>query len=295
MNKIALITGASGFVGPYLRKELEDNVYKVYGLDRSENSDYQVDILNYDSVLNAISEINPDFVFHLAGFSSVKDSFNKPDLCKKINVDGTKNLLKAIENVNKQIRILTVSSAQVYGNPKYLPIDENHPLESSSPYSESRILQEKFSLESNLNVIISRSFNHTGPNQQLGFVCPDFISEVKMVLSGEKEFISVGNLEAKRDISDVRDVVRAYRTLLEKGTVGEIYNICSGKEISVQEILNKIIKIAGLNSSRICVDKNKFRPVDVPSIYGDNSKMKNLGWEPQYSIDQTLEDMWNER
>jgi GDP-4-dehydro-6-deoxy-D-mannose reductase len=188
--------------------------------------------------------------------------------------------------------VLIISSAHVYGEPEYVPIDELHPLNPNSPYAKSRVEQEKLVNDFDLDIIISRSFNHTGPGQQTGFVCPDFINEAKRLLSGEIESIKVGNLEAKRDISDVRDVVNAYKLLLEKGESNSIYNVCSGSAISIQYILDTVLEIAGLDSSNVEIDKEKYRPIDVEKMYGDNSKIKNLGWHPKYRIEKTLEDMW---
>lgn len=295
MKKKVLVTGASGFVGPYLISELEKSGYEVFGVDRNAGSNYQADLLDRDSLDKVMKEVLPDYICHLAGFSSVKDSFDNPELCKKINVDGTENLLFSVKRFCPNARILIVSSAHIYGNPEYNPIDELHPISSNSPYAESRILQEKLVLSSELDVVISRSFNHTGPAQQRGFVCPDFIYGAKELSAGKREEIRVGNLSAERDISDVRDVVRAYRILLEKGKKGEIYNVCSGTPVSIQYILDTILNLAKIDSSKVVVDPEKFRPVDVPIMYGDNSKLKKLGWEPEFGIEETLRDMWGKK
>lgn len=292
MSKKILVTGASGFVGPYLVSELESSGYEVYGMDRSPDSSYQADLLDVESLSRIMKDIVPDYVCHLAGYSSVKDSFDNPDICKKINVKGTENLLSSIEEVNRQAKVLIVTSAHVYGEPEYNPIDELHSLNPNSPYAESRVEQEKLAMDSELDIVISRSFNHTGPGQQTGFVCPDFIDEARKVVAGQLNEIRVGNLSAERDISDVRDVVCAYRLMLEKGENKEIYNVCSGYPTSIQYILDQVIKLAGINPSRVVVDKEKFRPVDVPIMYGDNAKIMTLGWVPQYKVETTLRDMW---
>ncbi len=295
MKKRVLVTGASGFVGPYLVAELENSGYEVFGMDRSAGSDFQADLLDPDSLDQVVRKTDPDYICHLAGFSSVKDSFDNPELCKKINVDGTRNLLSSVKRFCPNARVLIITSAHVYGEPEYNPIDELHPLNPNSPYAESRVEQETLVLDSGLDVVISRSFNHTGPGQQRGFVCPDFIYEVKELLAGKCEEIKVGNLSAERDISDVRDVVKAYRLLLEKGKTGEIYNVCSGRAVSIQSILDSILSLAELDASKVIVDPEKFRPVDVPLMYGDNSKIKKLGWEPEIGIEETLGDMWEKK
>ena len=301
--KSALITGISGFVGPYLAKELIQNKYDVFGLDRSgkNNPDskfeiqdshiLQCNLLDKNNVFKVINEIRPDYIFHLAGFSSVKDSWEKPELCRKINVEGTKNLLEGIISAKLDPKILIVTSAEVYGKPKKLPLKETSPLSPESPYAKSRVEQEKL-LENykNLNWIISRSFNHTGPGQQPIFVIPEFAKQLVEIKKGKIEpKIMVGNLEAKRDFSDVRDIVQAYRLLLEKGRKHEIYNVCSGKSYIIRDLLNKLIKIVG-KEVQVEIDKNKFRPVDIKELRGDNSKIRELGFENTFDIEQTLRD-----
>ncbi len=298
--KKALITGISGFVGPYLAKELKKHKYDVFGLDRTGGlitdkiKIEKCDLLDKENVFEVINEIKPDFVFHLAGFSSVKDSWDKPELCKKINVEGTRNLLDAIMKAKLNPKILIITSAEVYGKPKKLPLKETFTLSPESPYAKSRVEQEKLLLNyKNLDWIVSRSFNHTGPGQQPIFVIPEFakqLAEIKLKKSKPKIF--VGNLKAKRDFSDVRDVVAAYRILLEKGKSHEIYNVCSGKSYVVKSLLSRMIKMSG-KKVNVVVDKDKFRPVDIMDLKGDNKKFKKLGFKFKYSINKTLKDSLN--
>ncbi len=304
MFKNALITGISGFVGPYLAQELIKHGYEVFGLDRAGNnqldSRFQIqdshilkcDLLDKNDILKTINKIKPKYIFHLAGFSSVRDSWNKPELCRKINVEGTKNLLDSIIEAKLNPRILIVTSAEVYGKPKELPLKETSPLFPESPYAKSRVEQEKLLKNyKNLDWIVSRSFNHTGPEQQPIFVIPEFAQQLINIKNNKIEpKIMVGNLEAKRDFSDVRDVVRAYRLLLEKGKMHEIYNVCSGKSYMIKNLLNKMIKIIGKKVD-VEIDKNKFRPVDIEELRGDNSKIRELGFENRFGIEETLEDM----
>jgi len=173
----ALITGATGFVGPYLRVELEHAGYDVVGLDRT-SGDVHCDITNRDAVFSAIKETMPDVVFHLAGFSSVGKSFAEPQLCMRINVEGTQHLIDALEEYVPQCKLLIISSAEVYGNAQYSPIDEKHPLDPVSPYAKSRVEQEKISLDSALSTYVARSFNHTGKNQPATFVIPSWKAKV---------------------------------------------------------------------------------------------------------------------
>jgi len=297
-RKRVLITGISGFVGPYLAKELLKHRYEVFGIDRSGglNKEKEIkvvkcDLLDKKNVFEVIKKIKPAFVFHLAGFSSVKDSWDKPELCRKINVEGTKNLLDALEKANLNSKVLIVTSAEVYGKPKALPLKENIVLYPESPYAKSRVEQEKLLLKyKELDWIVSRSFNHTGPGQQPIFVIPEFAKQLAEIkLKKSKPEIFVGNLKARRDFSDVRDVVAAYRILLEKGKSHEIYNVCSGKSYTVKSLLSKMIKMSG-KKVKISADKNKFRPVDVMDLKGDNKKFKKLGYKFKYNIDKTLKD-----
>jgi GDP-4-dehydro-6-deoxy-D-mannose reductase len=279
--KKALITGVNGFVGPYLRKELEDNGYDVYGLDISKQglNFFKCDITDAKSMQDVIKEVKPNFIFHLAGFSSVGKSFEQPELCFKINVDGTKNLLDAVKIIrDKELnpRILIVSSADVYGKPEYIPINENHPVNPVSPYGESRVEQERISLNSGLSVVISRSFNHTGEGQPDIFVIPSFKKQVALAKEGEK--VLVGNLDIIRDFSDVRDVVRAYRLIIEKGDERGIYNVGSGKGYKLGDILDTFIKQSG-KKLKIEIDEKKFREADIPTLVCDNRKVKQLGAE----------------
>ncbi|MFT4303215.1 MAG: GDP-mannose 4,6-dehydratase [Candidatus Woesearchaeota archaeon] len=265
----ALITGGKGFVGPYLKRELENNGYSVVVSDLKD-SDYDCDITNKEKVFSMISSIKPDYVFHLAGFSSVSKSFENPSLCFKINIDGTKNLLEACLDVKK---VLIVSSAEVYGKPEYVPIDEKHPLNPVSPYGKSRVEQEKIALNFS-NVVISRSFNHTGEGQPSTFVIPSFKNQINEAKNGDT--IYVGNLEVIRDFSDVKDVVHAYRILLEKGVLGEIYNVGSGVGVKLKDILNKLILESG-KDLKVEVDSNKYRKADIVELVANVSKINELG------------------
>lgn len=272
--KKALITGINGFVGPYLRKELEANGYRVYGLDlHGTEGAYACDITSFEQVFKVVDAVKPDFIFHLAGFSSVAKSFENPLLCFKINVEGTKNLLDAIVKVGLKPKILIVSSAEVYGVPKYLPIDEKHPLDPISPYGKSRVEQEKLALGYDLHVVISRSFNHTGPGQPTTFVIPSFKKQVDEAKDGDT--IYVGNLDVVRDFSDVRDVVKAYRILLEKGKAKEIYNVGSGIGYRLRDILESLIKKSG-KRLMVEIDPDKLRKNDIFKVVSDNKKINDL-------------------
>lgn len=293
-NKIALITGIKGFVGPFLQAELKSHSYQVFGIDlinSKEKNYFSVNILDKALLGQIIKKIQPDYIFHLAGFSSIEKSYKQPKLAREINVRGTDNLLSTVRESCPQAKILIVSSAQVY-KAKNSPLKETDPLDpTSSPYAASRIEQEQLVEKyPELFIVISRSFNHIGSGQKEGAVV-DFAEFI--INSKDGGTLLVGNLKVKRDFSDVRDVVKAYRLLLEKSKRSQVYNICSGQAIGISWILGYLIKLPGKNL-KIKIDPKKFRPVDVSILIGDNSKIrKEIGWEPKIRIKQTLEEMFN--
>lgn len=295
----ALITGVNGFVGPYLKEHLLENNFEVYGTDISSGRDvdYKIDLLDSKEVEDLVLKTKPDFIFHLAAQSSVKLSWSKPKLTMEVNVNGTKNLLEAALKSNIKPNMLVVSSSEVYGIPKKIPITEEHELKAFNPYAESRLKQEEICedyLKKGLKVIISRSFSHTGPGQLPVFVIPDFAKQIAEIEKGLREpVIDVGNLDVIRDFSDVRDIVRAYLSVIKKGKFGEIYNICSGKGTKLNDALNTLLSFSK-KEIIVKVDKNKFRKSDLPVLVGDNSKLKKeTGWHPKIPFEQTLKDTLN--
>ena len=299
----ALITGIEGFVGPYLAELLLEKNYEVYGTYLNDlNKEikrvnyFHLDVTDRKEAFEIISEIKPDWIFHLAGFSSVAESWKKPELCFRVNVDGTRNLLDAVLAAKIKPKILVVSSAEVYGKPKYLPIDEKHPLNPVSPYAKSRVEQEKIALEyvkKGLHIVISRSFNHTGPGQLPAFVCSDFAMQIARIEKGLQEpVVHVGDLSIKRDFTDVRDVVRAYVLAIEKCGSGGVYNVCSGRAYAVRQILDIIISFSKKRAIRVVQDDDKIRPADVPVIEGGNGKfVGQTGWKTEIDFEETLKDI----
>ncbi len=293
----ALVTGAEGFVGPYLLSFLQEQGLEVFGTyfegQKTDKNFYNLDVTNKKSVNDIITQIKPDFLFHLAGFSSVKQSFENPELCKRINVEGTRNILDAVLNNKLKTKILIVSSAEVYGKPKFTPITEEHPLSANSPYGESRIMQEKLCgeyVKNGLFIVISRSFNHTGPGQPDIFVIPSFAKQIALIEKGKQESIKVGDLDVIRDFSDVRDVVRAYYLALTKNKKCDVYNISSGKGYTLKELLDKMI-VLSKSKIKIEKDKERIRKSEIPSLIGDNSKFsKATGWKQEIDIEKTLND-----
>lgn len=288
-----IVTGADGFVGQHLVELLKKSNPpaggdKVFGLDRN-----QADITNYGSVKKYLEKIKPDQVYHLAGFASGAGKDKK--LIFDVNVNGTINVLKALKEIGKPVKVLLASTAYVYGNtPKCA--SENSKTDAKSFYDKSKLKMEKEVIKyanQDIQIVITRASNHTGPGQKLGFVVSDFCSQIVEANppAGGGEIIEVGNLDAERDLFDVRDVVRAYKIVMEKGKSGEIYNIGTGKTVSVKDILNELIKISGKKIS-YKIDKSKMRKSDISKNCVNPSKISKLDWKPKISLDKTLKDTY---
>lgn len=299
----ALITGINGFVGRHLSNLLLKKDFEVFGVDKSKNNAlkgvkyFKVDITVKEAIGGIIKELEPSLIFHLAAISSVQICTENPQLTKKVNVVGTSNLLSACVEQKINPKILITSSAQVYGIPKYLPIDESHPVNPINEYGKSKLEQENIALSFfkryNLSLIISRSFNHIGPNQRTGFVCSDFAKQIAEIEKGIiKPEIGVGDINTKRDFTDVRDIVSAY-LLLVKGSPGEVYNIGSGIGYDIKDILTKLLAKSKVDI-KIVEDKSLLRKSDIPTLIANNQKFVNLTkWKPTFSVDESLEDILN--
>lgn len=298
----ALITGSSGFVGKYLAQELLKNGIEPVGADLF-GADINIDILKKDEVKDMIKDIMPDYIFHLAGISSVALSWKEPQKTMEVNINGALNILDGARASGKDIKCLMVGSSDEYGKvaPCDCPIKEETPLRPVNPYAISKKAQEElaslYAKAYGMHIVMTRSFNHTGAGQGKGFVMPDFASQISKLKKGEEYNMSVGNLEAQRDFSDVRDVVRAYRLLAQKGKSGEVYNVGSGNAYAVEDILKKMISFSEADI-KITVDPEKFRPIELPVIKSDISKLKkDTGFEIMYSIDDTVKavfDYWKD-
>jgi GDP-4-dehydro-6-deoxy-D-mannose reductase len=301
-----LVTGSNGFVGQHLvellKRETRD---EIIGLDRNN-----ADITNYDQVLSFIQKIRPDQIYHLAGFAS--GAGKDKELIFNVNVLGTENILRALRETQSHIgsdtnmvRILLASTAYVYGNTEVCA-REDYRTDAKSFYDQSKLEMEKLAskyLSSKLQVLITRATNHTGPGQKSGFVVPDLCQEI--VNAGNysssvarssrpiasNNIIKVGNLDAKRDLFDVRDCVRAYKIVMDKGEPGEIYNIGTGRAVSVKEILDKLIKISGKNIN-YKIDPARKRVSDIANNCVDSSKIMHLGWKPEIPLDRTLTESY---
>ena len=309
--KNILITGISGFAGSFLAEYLVlQNRGKISGtyleeasLANIENVKTKVNLLKLnlteeEKVFNVVEETKPDFIFHLAALTSPKVSFDNPFVTIQNNVKAQLNLLEAVRKLDLlNTRILIVSSAEVYGivEKKDLPIDEDTKLMPASPYAVSKITQDFLALQYFLSyssrIIRVRPFNHIGPRQAPYFVVSAIAKKIAEIEKGKTDnIILVGNLDSKRDFTDVRDMVVAYSLAIEKCKLGEVYNIGSGKSYRISEILDKMLSLSKAKI-KIRVDKSLLRPSDNPDLLCDRSKFTNLtGWEPKIPIDKTLKD-----
>lgn len=311
MQKKILITGASGFAGSHLTEYLIDNnwknIYGTYYSDKGiENLEkvkdkinlFKLDLTDENQTKELIAKIKPDEIYHLAAFTSAAGSFASPKKTVINNIASQINLFEAVKNNNlNNTKILIISSAEVYGDvdPKDLPIDEDTKFNPTNPYAVSKLTQDflakQYFMADKLKTVIARPFNHIGPRQSPDFVVSSFAKKIAEIEKGKREPIfPVGNLEAKRDFTDVKDVVRAYALLMEKGQEGQAYNIGSGVSYKISDILDKLLSHSFVKVS-VEQDKSLFRPIDNSNLVCDFSKLRNLtGWEPKIKIDKTLKE-----
>ncbi len=301
----ALVVGGGGFVGPYLVRHLtKDLGYEVTvtktekeTLAMDEISVKNLDILDKNQISELLKEEQPDYLFHLAAQSSVAYSWKNPTLTVDVNIKGCVNLLEAVKDADKKPRVLLIGSGEEYGHIKKdeCPIIEDNVLRPGNIYAATKSCQNMlgkiYSDAYGLDIMMVRAFNHIGPNQTPVFVVADFCKQVAEIEKGKQEpVIYVGKLSAKRDFTDVRDVVKAYALLVKGGKRGETYNVGRGHAVAIKDILNKIVSMSYKNI-KVKVDENKLRPVDVPIIEPDISKIKEeVGWEPVIDLEQTLRE-----
>jgi GDP-4-dehydro-6-deoxy-D-mannose reductase len=289
----ALITGAGGFVGAHLQRHLEESGDDPVPTDRSTDG---LDILDAPALLERFRKVAPEAVYHLAGASDVGGSWDTPQTTFRANAEGTLNVLWAAREADVG-RVLTVGSADVYGKvtPDELPLTEASPLRPTSPYAASKVAAESVAEQAFLgygqHVVRARPFNHLGPGQSTRFVAPALAERIaRNELTGEKE-LSVGNLSPRRDFTDVRDVVKAYRRMMVDGEAGEIYNVCSGEAIAVEDLARALVGLSTVDLELVA-DPDLQRAVDIPVLQGDNSKLAAAtGWKPELPLKQTLADL----
>ena len=292
----ALITGSRGFVGRYLLDELITNGYTTFGIDIiSDEHATIVNLLDRTAVKNYIKTVQPDVVFHLAAQAAIPYSWKEPQETFEFNIIGAINLLEAVRDEKPTCKVLIVGSADQYGATGSIEfISEDVPLTPRNPYAVSKKAQEEFTLvyskANDLGVYLTRSFNHCGPGQKLGFLIPDICHGIVQVERGVSPYLKIGNMEAVRDFTDVRDIVKAYRLIYEKGISGEIYNVGSGHGRKAQEILDRLLYMA-VEVIPVTPDKERMRVSDTPVVICDNSKLqKHTGWVPIIPLEQTLKE-----
>lgn len=307
----ALITGVQGFVGRYLANHLLAQDIEVWGTSRKESpvlflengpvTIVQNDLENTEQILELLKEIQPDYIFHLAGQSNVRKSWDDKAGTFYANVNKTIYLLDACvkyQNIKPEIRLLTVGSSEEYGKVEIeeLPIKETTPLRPMSPYGASKaavsMLVQQYSKAHGLNVIHVRPFNHIGPGQSDGFVTTDFAKQVVSIIKGTVEPIMyIGDLTAERDFTNVKDIVEAYFALIINGVNGEIYNVCSSKSHAIKEVLDIMIKKSPIKIE-VKIDESKLRPSEIPIYIGDNNKLiSTIDWSLKNSFEETLEEI----
>src|SRR6185295_11589420 len=308
----ALITGITGFAGSHLAEYLlqEQSGVEVYGTlrwrSRRDNIEHlgkrihlvEADLRDYSSMHRALEETRPDLIFHLAAQSFVPSSWSAPNDTIVTNVSGQTNLFEAIRILKLDPTVQLACSSEEYGLvlSDEVPIKETNPLRPLSPYAVSKVAQDylgyQYFMSYGLKVIRTRGFNHTGPRRGQVFVTSNFCSQVAAIELGLQEpVIRVGNVEAIRDFTDVRDMVRAYWLAVTKGTPGEVYNIASGRGIRIREMLDRLLALSRVEV-KVEVDPDRLRPSDVEILIGDSSKFRaDTGWEPRIPFEQTVRDL----
>lgn len=303
----ALIIGGAGFVGGYLIKELAGSGWDVHAtcLENEKISEkcsvHTLNILERDAVKLLLDEIAPDVVYHLAAQSSVSVSWKKPQITAEINVIGTINVLEAVRDFQKKnIRLILIGSGEEYGfiRDGACPLSEEEKLNPGNIYAATKACQgmlgEIYARAYKMDIIMVRAFNHSGPRQAPMFVISDFCRQIAVIEKGESPAeMMVGNLSAKRDFTDVRDVVRAYRLLAEKGVSGRVYNVGRGKAVEIQFILDTALGFSKL-PIKVRKDPARMRASDIPLIEPDVSRIaEDTGWKAEISMEQTIEDTLN--
>jgi len=300
-----LVTGAAGFAGSHVVEALAGYADTVGWTHRAAPPDdvatlaewQRVDLLNADEVRAAIAKLKPRAVIHCAGAPNVAHSWRDTATPLQVNVLATHHLFDALRRAGSPCRVVVPGSATVYAVSN-APLSEDSPVAPSNPYAVSKLAQEELSLraiqEDGVEVIVTRSFNHTGPRQNAAFAAPNFARQIAMIEKGLAEpVIRVGNLEAQRDFTDVRDMARAYVTLLEKGSPGEIYNVSSGVARSMRTVLDSLAARAHVEVL-IETDQALMRPNDTPMLLGNSTKLREqTGWHPEIPFEQTLDDLLN--
>ena len=293
----ALITGSQGFVGGYLRRELEESGYEVTGIDTHPGAGaIQADLLDGERLMEIMAEMKPDAVFHLAGQADVARSWREPRRTAESNIIAAIDLMEAVRREAPGAHVVIVGSSDQYGSlgAAGQSVGEDTLVRPQTPYGVTKLAQEQmaqvYARAYGMHICMTRSFNHGGAGQREGFLIPDFAAGVVRVEKGLAEAVKVGNLSSRRDFTHVKDVARAYRLIAEKGHPGEIYNVGSGVTYSAREILDRLCAMANC-PIQVETDPARMRPSDTPVICCDHSKLtEHTGWQPEIPMDEILAD-----
>ena len=290
----AAVTGSSGFVGTHLVPYLRSHGDEVVTIDRTGTP--AVDVTDAAEVREVLRAARPDAVYHLAALSHVGQSWDAPESVFRVNALGALNVLRACTDAGVG-RVVVAGSADEYGSvgPEELPLTEESPIRPITPYGASKAAADVLALQAflgdGLGTLRVRAFNHTGPGQSASMLVPGLAQRIADAERDERHKVSVGRVDVVRDLSDVRDVVRAYRLLVEHGTPGEAYNVCSGRGVSVREVADAMLAMSEA-PLELVVDPELVRPVDVPRLVGDPARLRAAtGWEPEIPLDETLRDV----
>lgn len=303
-----LITGAGGFVGHHLSAHISHvepgarligtTLFPSETVHAAVHDQHRIDLKDYGKARKLLADCRPDAVYHLAAQAFVPRSFEDPWETLENNIRSQLNIIAACLELEIRPRILIVGSAEIYGavDPDQLPMNEDTAIRPTNPYSVSKVAQDmlglQYYLSHDLPIMRARPFNHIGPGQNDRFVAPAFAKQIAAIEEGQNDaVIYVGNLEAKRDFTDVRDIVRAYQMIVAKGRPGEAYNIASGVGHSIRHLLDTLLGLTDIEID-VRVDPSRLRPVDVPEIRGDSSKLRrDTGWQPEFTFQATLRDV----
>ena len=299
-----LVTGACGFVGRHLIKELTDHNHHVIGLDIGSHPAWLTpeafisgNITDAEGLANIVAGVKPDACIHLAAWAFVPSGAVAPAKILDINLVGTTHVLEAFRKNSPTARILFISTSHVYGmHARPAPIQEEDLLDPDTFYAISKAAADQFCLlyakQYGMNILVARPHNHIGPGQSPQFSIASFAKQVVAIRNGAPPFMKVGNLDNRRDFTDVRDIVRAYRLLIEKGHVGRAYNIASGHEVRVGDVLTRLCELAGIEPD-ISRDPAFYRPADENPTLDSRRILADTGWTPIIPLDQTLKDILN--
>jgi GDP-4-dehydro-6-deoxy-D-mannose reductase len=285
-----VVTGAEGFVGRHLVARLRADGQQVVALDR------ETDVTDRDALGARLRDVAPAVIYHLAALSHVGESWRDPRAYTRVNVTGTRHVLAAARDAGGDPLVVVVSSADVYGvvEERDLPLDESHPPAPANPYAASKLEAEQVAHEAarrGQRVVIVRPFNHVGPGQAPSFVVPALAQRLLAAREAGRDEVAVGDLSARRDFTDVRDVVRAYQLLARHAPSGETYHVASGRDVSIAELAHELARRI-LPGARLVRDEALVRPVELPVLRGDATKLHELtGWEPTITLSQSLDDV----